>query len=126
MKCRMILFLLLGLLLSNATFGSEGDEKEGAVVNTHNENWGEKETRSFSSVPIITKEGNLIRIYSNIDLYNLQISVKDALGTIVYLDTVSVFADCVYSFLLPEIQEEGTCKLELICGQKYLYGYLVP
>lgn len=126
MKCRMIFLLLLGLLLSNAALASEEKGEEGTIVSTHNENWLEKSARSISSIPIITEEGHLIRIYSNTNLHNLQISVKNASGAILYLDIVSVFAGCVYSFILPEMQEEGDCKLELTYGQKYLYGYLVP
>lgn len=126
MKYRMILLLMLGLLLSNAALAGEEDGEESTVVNTCNENWVKKGARSISSVPLITKEGHLIRIYSNTDLPNLQILVNDASGAILYLDTVSVFTGYVYSFILPEMQDEGNCKIELTCGQKYLYGYFVP
>lgn len=126
MKCRMIFLLLLGLLFSNGTFASEENKEEGTVISTHHENWAEKSARSISSIPTITKRGHLIRIYSNTDLSNLQILVNDASGAILFLDTVSMFTGNVYSFILPEMQDEGNCKIELTCGQKYLYGYFVP
>lgn len=104
MKCRLIFFVLLGLLLSNVAFASEENGEEGTVISTHHENWVEKSARSISSIPTITKRGHLIRIYSNTDLPNLQILVNDASGAILYLDTVSVFTGYVYSLILPEMQ----------------------
>lgn len=117
MKCRMFFLLLLGLLLGSATFASERNRRgiEGFELYTVKEHWAEKGHRFISSTPIITQEGNLIRIYSDIDLSNLHICVKDASGSIVYLDTVLVSADWPYSFVLAEMQieESVSCRHNL-------------
>lgn len=124
MKCRMLFLLLLGLLLGSATFASMR-EIEGNTISIHEEHWAEKGHRCISSIPIITQEGNLIRIYSDIDLSNLQICVKDASGSIVYLDTVFVSADQSYSFVLAEMQvEDSNYIVKLTHQEKYIFGYL--
>lgn len=126
MRCRMFFLLLMGLLLSNTTYANGGNKKviEGIIVNTYKEHWSEKGTRSIPFIPIITQEGSFIRIYFDIDLLNLQITVKDASGTIVYLDTVSVSDVQSCSFQLEELMmEDGEYIIELVHGEKYLYGY---
>lgn len=128
MKCRVLFLLLLGLLLGSATFTSERNRREieGFELYTIKDHWVEKkENRCISSIPIITQEGNLIRIYSDIDLSNLQICVKDASGSIVYLDTVFVSADQSYSFVLAEMQvEDSNYIVKLTHQEKYIFGYL--
>lgn len=121
----MLFLLLLTLLLSNTTFASDRNEREieGSAVYLFKDLWLKKGHRSITSTPLITQEGYLIRIYSDIDLPNLQICVKDASGDIVCFDTISVSAGVSYSFVLPEMQIEEA-MIELIHEQKYLFGYL--
>lgn len=127
MKYRIFLLLLLKVLLSSTTTASERKrgEVERSAICLNKEHWLEKDNRSIPFIPIITQEGNLIRIYSDIDLPNLQICVKDTSRNIVYLNIISLSASQPYSFILPEMQiKESDCVIELIHGEKFLFGHL--
>lgn len=127
MKYRIFCLLLIGFLLSSTTIASERNKREveKRVLYLDEEVWHDKGYRSIPFIPIITQEGNLIRIYSDIDLPNLQICVKDTSGNIVYLNTIFLSASQPYSFILPEMQiKESDCMIELIHGENFLFGYL--
>ncbi len=80
-------------------------------------------TRSLSVVPTVTHNENILHIYSSDYLLeNLQITVKDLSGNVVYSNTVNVSYHQPYSFILINA-ESGQYEIELSYGTKLFYGY---
>ena len=77
--------------------------------------------RSISSVPVLTHDDNILFIYSDVPLENLQIQVKDDFGNVAYIDNVSVAAEQKYSFTV-DTGSPGEYIIELICDRKFLSG----
>lgn len=80
-------------------------------------------TRSLSIIPTATHDANTVYIYyADYLLTNVQVTVKDLSGEVVYSNIISVSYDQPYSFILNNI-ESGEYRLELSYGTKLLYGY---
>lgn len=70
-------------------------------INVDTKGWLEAHRgRSILSVPVLTHDDNLLFIYSDVPLENLQVQVEDEFGNVVYVDNVSVAAGQKYSFPL--------------------------
>lgn len=83
--------------------------------------WEKESARSIISVPVLTHDGNILFIYSDVPLENLQIQVKDEFGNVAYVDSVSIAAGQKYSFML-EGAPAGNYVIKLSCTQKILWG----
>lgn len=80
------------------------------------------ETRSLSIEPTATNEGNNVCIYySGYILQNIQVTVTDLSGEMIYSNIVSVSLNQPYSFVLNNV-EIGEYKIELAYGAKLFYG----
>lgn len=91
-------------------------------INVDTDGWRELQARSISSIPVLSHDGNILFVYSDAPLENLQIQVKDKSGNVVYMDNVSVDAGQKYSFSL-DIGFSGEYIIELICDRKFISGY---
>lgn len=116
MKHFRITFLVLVMFMATAKVFAE--EKNIEVNKAH---W-HQDLRSVSYVPTITHDGNMFYIYSNMDIENLHIVIKDTAGTILYSNTVTVSSTQPYFFIVEDMSE-GEFVIELTHGDKYLYGY---
>lgn len=92
------------------------------LIDVNTKEWNEADKgRSIPSVPVLTHDDNILFIYSDVPLENLQIQVKDESGNVVYMDNVSVVAGQKYSFAL-----QGVCAgcfvIKLSCEEKLLWG----
>lgn len=93
-------------------------------INVDTKGWLEAHRgRSILSVPVLTHDDNLLFIYSDVPLENLQVQVEDEFGNVVYVDNVSVAAGQKYSFMLEGLFS-GNYMIELFCGEKSLWGCL--
>lgn len=83
--------------------------------------WHGRGARSLPSIPVLSHDGNILYVYSDVPLENLQIQVKDASGSVVHMENVSIDGRQKYFFVL-ELVSAGSYVIELLCGEKYLYG----
>ena len=116
MKHSVITFLILIMGASAST--SYAEEKKIEVTKRY---WLE-DMRSASYILTITHDGNTLYIYSDIALDNLHIIIKDAGGTILYSNTITILNTQRYSFTIDNTTE-GEFLIELTHENKYLYGY---
>ena len=80
-----------------------------------------EDNRSITLEPIATIDGNTIRIYSDVTILGLQISIIDSLGNIVYSYNDMTPSQC-YTFDIHGIPEEKYI-LELKIEDDSFYGY---
>ena len=116
MKHFRVTFLVLVMFMVTAKVFAE--EKNIEVNKAH---W-HQDLRSVSYVPTITHDDNLFHIYSDMDMENLHIVIKDVAGTILYSSIVTISSVQPYSFTVVDMSE-GEFVIELTHGYKYLYGY---
>lgn len=88
----------------------------------------EAEARSLSYKPTVTYDDNTLRIYSDISLENLTITVIDIYnGGIIYNNNVTIFSKQTYSIQL-NIESAYNCdyRIELESSSNSLYGIFLP
>ncbi|MCI1648720.1 MAG: DUF3244 domain-containing protein [Bacteroides sp.] len=106
-------FILLGL--------SVGAEEVNIQLSRHKDD--DVDTRSLIIEPTATHDEDVVHIYyDDYLLENLQITVKDSSGNVIYSNIASVSCNYSYSFILNNI-ESGEYMLELSYGNNFLYGY---
>ena len=126
MKYKILFLLLVGLLLeSTITANSFNKEQLAGTVILTNEKCRENErAHSVSFKLVVTKEGDVFRIYSDVNFPKLEVCVTDVLGHIVYKEIISTSNQRPFSFqLLLAEMEEDEYMIELSYGKKYCYGY---
>ncbi|WP_294606357.1 DUF3244 domain-containing protein [uncultured Bacteroides sp.] len=80
-----------------------------------------KDKRSLSIELMVTHDGDIIHIHSNIPICKLQIIVKDTKGNTIYTnETVSTLQDFAYEL---NMLEENYYFLEITIGEESFYGY---
>ncbi len=80
-------------------------------------------TRSLTIDPVVTYDANTVHIYNSDNLLeNLQVTVKDLLGNVVYSNAISISYNQPYSFILNNV-ESGVYEIELSYGTNLFYGY---
>jgi Protein of unknown function (DUF3244). len=100
-----------------------GIRAEEVNIQLHHHEDGDIDTRSLSIDPTVTHDANTIYIYYTGYLFaNVQVTVKDLFGNIIYSNFIIVSYNQPYSFVLNNV-ESGECKIELSYGNKLLYGY---
>lgn len=82
----------------------------------------EGEWRSLTFPPTVTLDGNILRIYSDVPLDNLQATITDlSTGNAFRYDNITVLPGQPYTLFL-EDAESGTYKIELKVGHVSYYG----
>lgn len=109
-----LLLLILFCILPMLSFAAE------RTIEVNLQWWCES-GRSIPSIPMLSHDGNILFIYSDVPLEHLQIQVKDKSGNVVYMDYVSVAGGQLYSFVL-EGASVGDYVIKLLCAQKSLWG----
>ncbi len=79
------------------------------------------DTRSMFITPIVTCEGNIINIYSDAPISNLEVKVTNSTGQIVYYDIVTVDSEKSFSHTMHLLQNEEY-KIELATENESYYG----
>lgn len=69
-------------------------------------------------------EGNMIYIYANIDVPNLEVEVKDTSGKTVYSDFTHIKAGEESTFTLENVLP-GEYTLEIKSGENYIIGWFM-
>lgn len=122
-----ILFLLLAELLLESTITASSFNKEqlaDTVIFINEKTWENERTHSVPFKLVVTKEENIFRVYSNINLPELEICVTDVLGHIVYAEIISTSNHRPFSFqLLLTEMEEDEYMIELSYNKKYFCEY---
>lgn len=111
-----LLFLILFSILPMLSFAVE------RTIEVNPQSWRELD-RSMPSTPVLSHDGNILFIYSDVPLENLQVRVKNEFGNIVYINNISITAEQKYSFALGGVFS-GNYVIELSCGEKSLWGCL--
>lgn len=84
-----------------------------------------EENRSIKLEPTASHDGNLFYIHSYICIENLQITVKDVDGNIVYSDLAYLPAGNTLSLVLDVVPGEEYV-IELAYGDTFLFGRFTP
>lgn len=79
-----------------------------------------KDERSISIEPTATIDENTIRIYSDVPVSGLQVSIKDSMGNVVYSYKDMAPSRC-HTFEVYELPE-GEYILEILIGEEVFYG----
>lgn len=80
-----------------------------------------EDKRTITLMPTATIDGNIIRIYTNVTVSELQVSIKDASGNIVYSGSSMESSRC-HTFGVYDLPE-GEYVLEFEIGGESFYGY---
>ena len=107
MKVRFVLFVLFSLLFS---IPIHAIEKQIFLHCSEYEDQWTKDNRSLSNTPVATHDGQKICIYSEKELENVHLRVRDAQGNVVFAQHVSSILGC-YVF---HIEYMGDEQLTLI------------
>ena len=83
------------------------------------------DNRSITFTPTASHDGNLFYIHSYICIENLQITVKDVDGNIVYSDLAYLPAGNTLSLVLDVVPGEEYV-IELAYGDTFLFGRFTP
>lgn len=120
MKAKFLL-LVLGIFYC---MGITAIEKEIPIqrMSDFKEEW-DKDKRSIILEPTATIDGNTIRIYTDVATAELQLSIKDSMGNIVYTynDTTSSRCHTFEVYDLPK----GDYIIEFKVGEDSFYGYFI-
>jgi hypothetical protein len=77
--------------------------------------------RSFFDAPTLSHDGNTVFIYSSLPLQDMEVTVTDSSGYVVYNGTLSVEEDQTVSFTFDDTGDE-TYIIEVSHVGKYLSG----
>lgn len=113
------LILFFGLF---CCMGIKAIEREISLQNcTDKKDTWKKDKRSITLEPTATIDGNIIRIYSDITIENINITVKTNLGETVYSNTTTYPSKC-YTLELGNLGKEEY-YLVLTVDESTFYGY---
>lgn len=116
MKTKYLL-LIVGIL---CCIGMKAAERDIPIYSCSDiEGWNE-DKRSITLIPTATIDGNTIRIYTNVSVSGLQMSIKDEAGNVVYSNS-SMESSRSHTFEVPELPE-GEYVLEFEIGEEAFYG----
>lgn len=91
-------------------------------INVTNKNWGDLDDRSISSEPTLSQDDNAIYIYSDKELEDLSIQIKDLSGNIVYSTIATVPAGIEYPTAIGTLPQ-GEYLFVIAQGSKYIVGH---
>lgn len=82
------------------------------------------EHKGPATLPIVDYYDDEVTIRSPFIIYNVEIVIKDAYGSVLYYEAIDEL-DYTYPFLLDEEDFNSMYSIELIYGTHHLYGYFV-
>lgn len=92
-------------------------------INVTDKNWGDLDNRSaISSEPTLSQDDNAIYIYSDKELEDLSIQIKDLSGNIVYSTIATVPAGIEYPTAIGTLPQ-GDYLFVIAQGSKYIVGH---
>lgn len=91
-------------------------------INVTDKNWGREDDRSISSKPTLSQDDNAIYIYSDKELEDLSIQIKDLSGNIVYSTIATVPAGIEYPTAIGTLPQ-GDYLFVIAQGSKYIVGH---
>lgn len=110
MERYFFIFVLLVICLSPAIRAEEViipiTSKIAGNDDPKEKNTWEQDNRSTTIFPTVIKDNNTIYIYSNILLDNLQITIKDEMGNIIYSNNIAITNNYPYSFTTTYIKNK--------------------
>lgn len=121
MKSRSWILLVMSLFLACPLFADEDpidmDEEPDPSY------WGERE-RFIDYRPLVSHDGDILYIYSEVPLVGLRVMLKDMNGMIVYSNVASIASK--EKIALPLMIGSGSYIIELneSCSHNVLYGYI--
>lgn len=93
-------------------------------INNTDKNWGKEDDRSISSEPILSQDDNAIYIYSEKQLDNLSIEIKDLSGNVVYSTVTTVPAGIAYPTSITTLPK-GEYLFTITQGNNYIIAYFI-
>lgn len=91
-------------------------------IHVSDKNWGRVDDRSISSEPTLSQDDNAIYIYSDKELEDLSIQIKDLSGNIVYSTIATVPAGIEYPTAIGTLPQ-GDYLFVIAQGSKYIVGH---
>lgn len=73
-------------------------------------------------MPIVTHDNNILYIYSNILIKDLQVTIKDSYDNLIHSEITSLYVDKTITILLNNLTA-GEYKIELVSENESLFGY---
>jgi len=111
---RLILLLFTGMMFLSVFAEEKSIELQKRACNV--------ELRSLTLPPTVTHDGNILYIYSDIPLENLQVVVTDlSTGEMLHFDNITTSYGQPYILFLNE--KKGNYKIELNIGQTCYWGF---
>lgn len=112
---RLLLLLLIGMMFLPVFAEEKSIEIKKMVYGP--------EYRSLTFTPTVTHDGNILHIYSDIPLDNLQVTITElSTGDTFSYHNISVPYGQPYTLFLDDV-ESGTYKIELKVGHTFYYGF---
>lgn len=94
------------------------------AININDKNWDIEDDRSISSEPILSQDANNIYIYSEKQLDNLSIEIKDLSGNVVYSTVTTVPAGVEYPISIATLPK-GEYFFTIAEDNNYMIGYFI-
>ena len=82
------------------------------------------EHKAPARFPFVNYDDNELTIWSPYIIYDVEIVIKDAYGSVLYSEVLDEL-DYSYTFQLDEEDFNSMYSIELIYGDHHLYGYFV-
>ena len=85
--------------------------------------WNIEDERSISFVPQLSIDGQNIYIYSEKELNDLEVIIKDSLGNVIYYNVTTVSEYTTYPILIDN-GNKGKYTIQLKKGSRYMQGII--
>ena len=85
--------------------------------------WNIEDERSISFVPQLSIDGQNIYIYSEKELNDLEVIIKDSLGNVIYYNVTTVSEYTTYPILIDN-WNKGEYTIQLKKGSRYMQGII--
>ena len=85
--------------------------------------WNIEDERSISFVPQLSIDGQNIYIYSEKELNDLEVIIKDSLGNVIYYNVTTVSEYTTYPILI-DSWNKGKYTIQLKKGSRYMQGII--
>ena len=117
-QMKILLLLIMSFFFCNNILA---EEVEIALHCGNNNKDKVKDERSIILEPMATIDENTIRIYTDVAVSELQLSIKDSMGNVVYTCSDMTSSQC-HTFEVNALLE-GEYMLEIEIGDESFYGY---
>jgi hypothetical protein len=120
---KIFLLLAISIIGMNNAFAQKNKAQNVFEMNTTKAHWGTQTRSVTAEAPALYQSGNTIYIDSSVTLTNLQVTITDLSDNILINSYITIIGGVEYSYTLDSNIENGTYKIQLTYGTKYLYGY---